>query len=335
MKVIPSKIIVFLYLVLITIQVKSETRECTSKFFNKIVEVNFITPYDEIDYRKEVAWIIKNCKNKIDFNLKTSKSGRTILIFVSQNNQIKQLNDLIASKVVDVNLSDNQGRTALMYASKYGHIEIVKKLIASGADINTKDLFNFSALDFASRQGRKDVAEDLVLRGAKYKKVKKSCSSKYLHNIGYRNNNRSIKWFVKKCKNVVFSYNKMTPLIFASKEGFTNIVKKLLAADVNVNAKETYGRTALMFAAEKGYNEIVEALINKDATTVSQKDQNGFTALIYAARGDNLETVKILSQRGSDIKLHINLQGIQHTPLTYAAKKGHKDIENFLRSKIY
>ena len=42
-------------------------------------------------------------------------------------------------KEADVNAKDNEGRTALMAASNYGHTEIVSMLLEMGADVNAKD----------------------------------------------------------------------------------------------------------------------------------------------------------------------------------------------------
>jgi len=49
-------------------------------------------------------------------------------------------------KVPDVNVKDNSGMTALMWAADWGHSEIVKLLLDEGADVNAKDNSGRTAL---------------------------------------------------------------------------------------------------------------------------------------------------------------------------------------------
>ena len=54
---------------------------------------------------------------------------------------------LLAVSGIDVNLQDQNGRTALMYASQLDHPEVVKMLLAApGVDVNRQD--NVSKPDF-------------------------------------------------------------------------------------------------------------------------------------------------------------------------------------------
>ena len=48
------------------------------------------------------------------------------------------LKELIAAGA-DINKEDNDGETALMSAANEGHVECLKELIAAGADINKED----------------------------------------------------------------------------------------------------------------------------------------------------------------------------------------------------
>lgn len=50
-------------------------------------------------------------------------------------------------------------------------------------------------------------------------------------------------------------------LIKNIKQGNTEIVKLLLEAGADVNAKDIYGNTALMYSSEYGYTEIVKLLL--------------------------------------------------------------------------
>ena len=69
-------------------------------------------------------------------------------------------------KGADVNLQNDDDRTALMVASDQGYLEIVKYLVANGANINEKGLLNWTSLLWASYKGHTEVVKYLVANGA-------------------------------------------------------------------------------------------------------------------------------------------------------------------------
>jgi len=63
----------------------------------------------------------------------------------------------------DVNAKDNDGWTALHWASRLGHIETVKALLqVDGIEINAKDNDGWTALHYASMNGRTEVVKALL-----------------------------------------------------------------------------------------------------------------------------------------------------------------------------
>ena len=87
--------------------------------------------------------------------------------------------------------------------------------------------------------------------------------------------------------------SKKTPLMVASKNGHTKIVKLLLEKGADVNAK----MTALMLAAANGHTEIIKLLLEKGAD-VNAKNKYGSTALMFAAANGRTEIVQILLEKG-------------------------------------
>src|SRR5688500_16039316 len=71
-------------------------------------------------------------------------------------------------KGADVNAKTRYGATALTYASDKGHIDVVKLLIARGADINAQDSFyKMRAVDMAMMNNHPAVVGLLLERGSK------------------------------------------------------------------------------------------------------------------------------------------------------------------------
>ena len=91
-------------------------------------------------------------------------------------------------------------------------------------------------------------------------------------------------------------------LFLAANNGDIKSVKSLLAAGVNVNAKDNDGHTALMQAAAKGATDCVKALIAAGADVQAQGN-DGYTALIVAAFQDNnTDSIAALIAAGANVK---------------------------------
>jgi predicted LPLAT superfamily acyltransferase len=73
---------------------------------------------------------------------------------------------ILSDKGADVNAKTEDGRSALMFASLLGHVDVVKVLLDEGADVHAKDKFGVTALMEASKKGYVDVVKVLLDEGA-------------------------------------------------------------------------------------------------------------------------------------------------------------------------
>ena len=65
----------------------------------------------------------------------------------------------------DINAQDKDGRTALIWASRWGYAEVVTTLVTQGGvDQSIKDKDGYSALDIAKKFGKEDVVDILSSR---------------------------------------------------------------------------------------------------------------------------------------------------------------------------
>ena len=195
----------------------------------------------------------------------------------------------------NVKIQDHDSGTFLLYASRYGHTEIVEILIKKGVNVNFKNNERNTALMYASRKGYTKIVEALLtVEGV---------------NVNFKNNERN------------------TALMYASRKGYTKIVEALLTIEgVDVNAKSKYyaGGTALMRAIENGHTEIVKALLEAKEINVNDKDRIGHTALIWASSHGRLEIVKILL-KAEGIKVN-HISKYHGTALIRASENGHIDV---------
>ncbi|ALG30336.1 hypothetical protein AOZ07_16000 [Glutamicibacter halophytocola] len=96
-------------------------------------------------------------------------------------------------------------------------------------------------------------------------------------------------------------------LISAAKDNDVELVRELIAAGGNVNAKDSLEDSAFLYAGAEGFNEILELTLENGAD-VKNLNRYGGTALIPASEHGHIQTVKILIDAGVPLD-HVNDPG--------------------------
>ena len=71
----------------------------------------------------------------------------------------------LLSKRSNLNIKDNQGRTALHHTAWKGNFKIARLLIAAGADMNEPDYGGFTVLNYAAILGHTNLVVALIASG--------------------------------------------------------------------------------------------------------------------------------------------------------------------------
>jgi len=177
--------------------------------------------------------------------------------------------------------------TPLMHAAEKGDDTEVKKLLASGANVNAKDQSYRTALIYASMHAirSEDVVATLLASGADLEAK---------------------------------DYLGRTALMWAVRTGDLGVVKALLASGADVNAADKTGDTALLATVDSpgimSQHAIIHELIAAHAN-VNAKDADGETPLIEAVLTRDAQTVQVLLAAGADVSPR-NKYG--ETALSYA-----------------
>ncbi|XP_035247667.1 KN motif and ankyrin repeat domain-containing protein 1-like [Anguilla anguilla] len=102
--------------------------------------------------------IVEELFSKGDVNAKASQAGQTGLMLAVSHGRMEMVKALLACGA-DVNIQDDEGSTALMCASEHGHVEMVKLLLAqTGCDATLCDNDESNALSIALEAGHNDIA---------------------------------------------------------------------------------------------------------------------------------------------------------------------------------
>ncbi len=216
----------------------------------------------------------------------------------------------------DVNATQSDGTTALMWAAHRDDRALIDRLLAAHANVKAFNDYGASALTEAARFGDAAVIEELLRAGADPDSP---------------------------------NADGETALMLVARLGNVPAAERLIEYGAHVNAKERLrGQTALHWAAAESQPDMVRlllrhhadpnarSLLNLDRRQVSSEPRiqwqppGGLTPLLYAARQGCLECVEDLARSGADLNLS-DPDGI--TPLLIATENFHFDVAAYLLKK--
>jgi ankyrin repeat protein len=117
-------------------------------------------------------------------------------------------------------------------------------------------------------------------------------------------------------------------MIEAARWGRADEVAAAIEAGVDPNAKDDDGVSAIRWAAVEGNATVVEILVEAGAD-VDSADAHGVTPLMMAARWAHMRTVQVLVEAGADLDT-LSDYGPGRTALMYAAIGGYNGVVHYL-----
>ena len=191
------------------------------------------------------------------------------LVDATRNQDLPRVRTLL-DQHVDVNARSEDGSTALLWAAHWNDLQTAELLVRAGADANAANDFRMTPLSQACTNGSGVFVNVLLKAGA--------------------NPDTPIA-------------TGETPLMTCARAGADDAVRALLVRGADVNAKEpTQHQTALMWAAAEHHPNVLQTLIEARADLTAHT-KLGFTALHFAARDGDLESVRTLLAAGVDVNI--------------------------------
>ena len=194
----------------------------------------------------------------------------------------------LIKKIVNVESRDDEGLTPLINAMKHGHNRVVEELLTGFANINSADEQKQTTLSHAVQSGNERTTRLLLNHNAK---------TEIADEAG------------------------LTPLLHAVSLEHVAIVSHLLEAGANPNLTYPNGQTPLLYACSVDHPRLADiaiALLKHGAET-NAVDQQGRTALSYAAAGTRERLITSFSEAGADFSA---IDDFRRVPLHYAAEFG-------------
>lgn len=240
----------------------------------------------DFNINKEFKEVIMTRKtNLLEFACRNGGSFEIIKYFIEQGADIPELlryaimNDnwdltkyLIDTQPERVNESDNpDGYFPLYDAVLKNNLEIIKLLLAKGADINKRTKSGYSSLELAVRHENIEIAEFLIKNGIDVNTVEEDFGHSPLYKAAITNND-------------------------------LHMVKLLVENGANINQKDKYGESILYEATAYENIEIVKFLVD-NGVDVNIQNNDGCTALHNAIYSERMDIAKILVDAGADVNL--------------------------------
>ncbi|MFC1855547.1 ankyrin repeat domain-containing protein [Thermodesulfobacteriota bacterium] len=268
----------------------------------KIIKKKKIPGFDLEQFRKD----LEKCFNERILIVPSDNVVR--LMEAVKSGEIEVVYELIKSGT-DINVKDDFGMGALLYAIETSNGKMVELLIGNGADVNATDNHNTSVLMKAIFAEDVCIARIITKAGAKVNIKNISGESAFSWAIGWRRPDimnliifNSTEEFDTNIEDG--EYSGIDSKFFkAIKNGGIKDVKNLIKEGADVNQEEGFGMTPLMWASNMERADIVKLLIDNGAKVNATCYYGGGTALIMTC---SEEVAKVLMENGADINIRDN-----------------------------
>ena len=260
-------------------------------------------------------------------------NGDTALIAASRKGHLDVVG-LLLSNGAHVNQSKDSGATALLVASQEGHADVVRLLLAHNSDPNIATTSKgATALYQASQQGHVEVALLLLESNADPNKARTDTNGQTVLYIAARKGHVEVARLLLGHgaePNIGKTSTGATALHTAALHGQTEVAHLLLGhgADPCRETTDRHGATALQLASQEGHVEMARLLLKYTHPDTGSKD--GTFPLYMASRQGHMEIVRLLLEHSADPNRVRSARKPGSTALHVASARGHVGVARLL-----
>ena len=230
---------------------------------------------------------------------RVSKMNHTLLVYLTEN-ESEALSENYVRLLLDNDADPNYrvGDSALMCASRRGHLKVMKMLLEAGAEVNALSEEDTTALDKALQNRRYDAADLLIESGGE---LGPNNAVEFDLVIASTRASLAVVRVILNSSKILITTNLFneTPLVCAVRENRRDVVKELLRAGGSVKEKDLQGNQTLTVAAKHNCIQVMPVLIAAGAE-VEERNKEGRTPLLEATKAGRKEAVAYLIGIGAD-----------------------------------
>jgi len=270
----------------------------------------------------------------VDVNIQ-DQEGKSALHYSAQNGHETIVMKILEAPNVNVNIQDEMKRTALHYSARMGHEAVLIKLLeAPNVNVNIRDLFGKTALHYSAKKGHEAVVIKLLEAPNVHVNINDINGRTALHQSA-KMGHEAVVIKILEAPNVnvnIREINGLTALHLSAERGHEAVVIKILEApnvDVNIQDKDRW--TALHHSARWGHEAVFKKIFEAPNVNVNVVTKRHDNALHLAVWGDNVSIVKILTTNPQLRVTQENLKGETPFQVAFEMKKPNsKSIESVL-----
>uniref|UniRef100_A0A8C9X1D2 Ankyrin repeat domain 28 n=1 Tax=Sander lucioperca TaxID=283035 RepID=A0A8C9X1D2_SANLU len=271
--------------------------------------------------------------------------GRTCLHAAAAGGNLECLN-LLLNTGADFNRKDSFGRTPLHYAAANCNYQCLFALVGSGASVNDLDERGCTPLHYAAASDTDGKCLEYLLRNDANPGIR--------DNQGYNAVHYASAYGHRLCLELIASETPLdvlmetsgtdilndsdvrapvSPLHLAAYHGHHHAMEVLVQSLLDLDVRNSQGRTPLDLAAFKGHVECVDVLINQGASILVKDFALKRTPIHAAATNGHSECLRLLIGN-ADLQSAVDIQdGNGQTPLMLSVLSGHTDCVYSLLNK--
>lgn len=189
------------------------------------------------------------------------------LIQAVENNAVGKVESILQDSSYPINETNDKGESPLLIATHKNFIDVAKRLIDAGADINQQDHIQDSPYLYAGAQGKTEILKYMIVHAEPNHSVVNRYGGNALIPAAEKGHLENVKVLLQDGKADIDHQNNYgyTALIeaVALTDGsalYQEIVQELLKYSANKELRDNRGKTALDYAKEMGYTEMVQLL---------------------------------------------------------------------------
>ena len=199
---------------------------------------------------------------------------------------------------------EDRSESALHFAGRKGHVNIVKWLMGIGLNPKSRNLRGDSAADAAALDGQHDVSDWLIENQVTYPE------DRMVHFL-----EPQLSWALD---NSFFRFAR-------------HCLDEMLSESISEEYEREDGSTLLHSAAAAGNAILVVKLVQVEGWDVERRSHDGWSAVHYACSKGHLEVVKALKSVGAKMKVR---DSTGNTGLHVAADCGHTNVVRYFAKSL-